>query len=45
MPDLQSAVEDFLAALPPDEWRALYARVREPSEPLPPDPTEGRAQP
>jgi hypothetical protein len=34
MPDLQSAVEEFLAGLPPDEWRALCARVREPSEPL-----------
>jgi hypothetical protein len=45
MGDLQSAVEDFLSGLAPDEWRALVARVREPSEPLPPDTTESRPSP
>lgn len=36
MPDLQSAVEDWLAAMPADEFRCLVYRVREPDEPLPP---------
>jgi hypothetical protein len=37
MGDLQSAVEDWVAGLPADEFRALVARVRPPDEPLPPD--------
>jgi hypothetical protein len=32
MADLQAALEDYLAALPPAEWRTLVARVREPDE-------------
>jgi hypothetical protein len=35
MPDLQSAMEDFLAAMPLDDFRCLVARVRPPDEPLP----------
>lgn len=35
MSDLQLAVEDWLAAMPTDEFRALVARTREPGEPLP----------
>ncbi len=38
MPDLQLALEDWLAALSPAEFRALCARVREPDEPLPAEP-------
>jgi hypothetical protein len=38
MADLQSALEGFLADLPPEEWRLLVARVRPPDEPLPPEP-------
>jgi hypothetical protein len=38
MGDLKAALEDYLAQLPQEEWRALVARVREPSEPLPPEP-------
>jgi hypothetical protein len=33
MADLQAAVEDYLAALPDGEWRALCLRVRPPDEP------------
>jgi hypothetical protein len=36
MPDLQSAMEDYLAALPPDDFRCLVARVRPPDEPISP---------
>lgn len=31
MPDLQAAIEDYLAALPDEDWRALTARVRPPT--------------
>jgi hypothetical protein len=34
MPDLQAAIEDFLAGLPDEDWRALCARVRPPTEPI-----------
>jgi hypothetical protein len=44
MGDLKAALEDYLAQLPQDEWRALCARVREPSEPLPADTTTPREQ-
>lgn len=33
MPDINTAMEDYLAALPDDDWRALCARVRPPDEP------------
>lgn len=37
MPDqLQAAVEDWISALPENEARALWARTREPDEPMPP---------
>jgi hypothetical protein len=39
MGDLQSAVEDWVASLPADEARALWARTREPNEPIPEPPT------
>jgi hypothetical protein len=42
---LKAALEDYLAGLPQEEWRALVARIREPSEPLPPDTTESRPSP
>ncbi len=35
MLDLQAAVEDWVAALPEDEFRALVWRTRPPGEPLP----------
>jgi hypothetical protein len=35
MLDLQLVVEDWLAALPKDEFRALVCRVRPPDEPMP----------
>jgi hypothetical protein len=35
MPDLQAAVEDWLAAMPADEFRTLVARTRPPDEPMP----------
>jgi hypothetical protein len=44
MPDLQSAVEDWVAGLPADEFRALVARTRPPDEPLPPEPPAERTQ-
>ena len=31
MPDFTNALEDYLAALPEDDWQALTARVRPPS--------------
>lgn len=37
MSDLQLALEDWLASLPADEFRALVARTRPPDEPLPAD--------
>jgi hypothetical protein len=33
MGDLKAALEDYLAGLPQEEWRALCARVRPPDEP------------
>jgi hypothetical protein len=36
MGDLQSAVEDWVAGLPADEFRAMVARTRPPDEPPPP---------
>jgi hypothetical protein len=38
MGDLQSAVEDWVAGLPADEFRAMVARTRPPTEPIPPEP-------
>jgi hypothetical protein len=38
MGDLQSAVEDWVASLDATEARALWARTRKPTEPLPPEP-------
>lgn len=35
MPDLQSAVEDWLAAMPEPEFRALVWRTRGPDESMP----------
>lgn len=40
MADLQTAVEDYLAALPEGEWRCLVARVRPPDEPTAQQPQE-----
>jgi hypothetical protein len=34
MPDLLAAVENWIAHLPDDEFRALIARTREPDESL-----------
>jgi hypothetical protein len=34
MPDLQSAVEDWLAAMPEKDFRALVCRTRPPDEPF-----------
>jgi hypothetical protein len=45
MADLQAAIEDWVAALPEAEFRAMVARTRPPDEPPPPDTTESRAQP
>jgi hypothetical protein len=42
MPDIQLAVEDWLAALPPDEFAALVARTRPPDEPFPTDTGEDK---
>jgi hypothetical protein len=40
VPDIQEAVEDWLSAMPADEFRLLVARTRPPDEPLPePDTT------
>ena len=36
MPDLQAAVEEWLAAMPHNEFRTLVARTRPPDEPMPP---------
>jgi hypothetical protein len=36
MPDLQDAVENWLAAMAAPDFRVLVARVRPPDEPLPP---------
>ncbi|HWY01254.1 MAG TPA: hypothetical protein VNY55_15650 [Mycobacterium sp.] len=33
---LQNAIEDWVAGLAPDEFRAMVARTRPPDEPLPP---------
>lgn len=30
MPDINSAIEDYLASLPDEDWQALSARVRPP---------------
>lgn len=38
MSDLQSAVEEWVAGLPADEFRAMCARTRPPTEPLPEPP-------
>jgi hypothetical protein len=38
MTDVQLAVEDWIAGLPADEFRALVARTRPPDEPLPAEP-------
>jgi hypothetical protein len=35
---LQSAIEGWVASLDPAEFRALVARTREPTEPIPPGP-------
>jgi hypothetical protein len=35
MPDIQLAVEDWLASLDQTEFHALCARVRPPDEPMP----------
>jgi hypothetical protein len=34
MPNLQAVLEDYLAGLPDDDWDALTARVRPPTEPV-----------
>jgi hypothetical protein len=34
MPDLQAAVEEWIARLPDEDWNALCARVRPPAEPI-----------
>jgi hypothetical protein len=44
MPDIQLAVEDWLAALPADEFAALVARTRPPGESLPPEPITDRTE-
>ncbi len=31
MPDINSAIEDYLASMPDDDWTALCARVRPPA--------------
>ena len=41
MPDLQSALEEYISGLPPEEWRALACRVRPADEPMPPLPRGG----
>ncbi len=33
MPDMSHALEDYLASLPDEDWRALCARVRPPEVP------------
>jgi hypothetical protein len=35
MPDLEAVFEDYLAALPQAEARALWCRARQPDEPVP----------
>jgi hypothetical protein len=35
MPDLQAAVEDWIASLPEPEFRTLVVRTRPPDEPRP----------